>query len=122
VTPVSAMPIAATQFATVPPARLSLREAAVSNVPALVSRSWSALTAAASWTAVLARPTSRVAATGVGYAGPAGAETRRGTDGRDVPSGTAAGKRFIGTNGNGKQQDQLHLMSRRDPRSWRPPA
>lgn len=121
-TPVNAMPIAAIQFATVPPARLSLREAAVSNVPALVSRF--AVAAAPSWTAVLARPTSRVEATGVGYAAPAAAETRRGADGpgHDVPSGTAAGKRFIGSNDYGKQQDQLHLMSRRDPRSWRPPA
>lgn len=119
-TPVNAMPIAAIQFATVPPARLSLWAAPVSNVPALASRS--AVAAAPSWAAIaVARPKSRVEATGVGYAAPAGAETRRGVDGsdRDVPSGTA-GKRFIGT--NGKQQDQLHLMSRRDPRSWRPPA
>jgi hypothetical protein len=52
---------------------------------------------------------------GAGYA----AAKRRGVD-RDVPSGT----RFIGTNGTTEQykQDQLHLMSRRDPRTWRPPA
>ena len=98
-TPVNAMPIAAIQFATVPPARLSLWAAPVSDAPA------------PSWPVAVARPKSRVEATGVGYAAPAA-----------VPSGTAAGTRFIGSNGNGKQQDQLHLMSRRDPRSWRPPA
>ena len=61
----------------------------------------------------------------VGYAAPAGAETRRGVDGigRDVPRGDAAETRLNGINGTtGKQQDQLHLMSRRDPRTWRPPA
>ena len=74
-------------------------------------RSWP-VAAAASSAVVTARPKSRVEATGVGYAAPAAAETRRGVDGIG-----------IGSNGtNGKQQDQLHLMSRRDPRSWRPPA
>lgn len=82
-----------------------------------------AAAAALSSAAVTARPKSRVEGTGVGYATPA--DARRGADasGRDVPGGNAAGARFIGTNGtNGKQQGQLHLMSRRDPRTWRPPA
>ena len=74
-------------------------------------RSWPAA-AAASSAAVTARPQGRVEATGVGYAAPAAAETRLGADG--------IGTGINGT--NGKQQDQLHLMSRRDPRSWRPPA
>lgn len=125
------MHVAVKPFATVMPACLSLWDAPVSNVPTLVATatrsvdSWSAAAAAPSWTAVTARPKSRVPATGVGYAAPAAAETRREVDGigRDVPRGTAAGARFTGTKGsNGKQQDQLHLMSRRDPRSWRPPA
>jgi hypothetical protein len=98
--------------------------APLSGVPAIAS--WSAVTGtSAVWTAALARPKSRVEATGVGYAAPAAAGARRGADrpGRDVPGGTAVETRFIGTNGsNGKQQDQLHLMSRRDPRTWRPPA
>ena len=120
-------------FATVTPACPSLRESSVSKLPTpvfadLVS-SWP-VAAAASSAVVTARPKSRVEAIGVGYAATdyaasAGAETRREVDGfgRDVPSGMAAGTALIGTNGtNGKQQDQLHLMSRRDPRSWRPPA
>jgi hypothetical protein len=52
----------------------------------------------------------------------AAAAKRRGVD-RDVPAATAYGKRVIGgyaTTSN--QQDQLHLMSRRDPRTWRPPV
>jgi hypothetical protein len=76
--------------------------------------------AATLWSAVAARPRSGVEATGAGYAaGEVGIATRRGLD-RDALSG----KRFIGTNGtqNKQQQDQLHLMSRRDPRTWRPPA
>jgi hypothetical protein len=104
-------------FVTAMPACLSLWDTPVSNVPTLV-----ATRSVDSWSA---RPKSRVPATGVGYAAPAAAETRREVDGigRDVPRGTAAGTRFTGTKGsNGKQQDQLHLMSRRDPRSWRPPA
>lgn len=117
-------------FAMVPPACMSLRESSVSTAllpvftPAL---SWPAA-AAAPVAVATARSKSRVEATGVGYAAPAGAETRRGVDGigRDVPRGEAAGTRLNGTNGingsNGKQQDQLHLMSRRDPRTWRPPA
>lgn len=114
-------------FATVAPACPSLRENSVSKLPSLAvfgsPFSWPA--AAAAPAAVMARPKSRVEATGVGYADPAAAETRRGVDGigRDVPRGMAAGTRLNGINGtNGKQQDQLHLMSRRDPRSWRPPA
>lgn len=120
-------------FATVTPACPSLRENSASKLRSSVvsdfASSWPAA-AAASSAVVTARPQSRVEATGVGYtavgyAAPAGAETRREVDGigRDVPSGTAVGTRLIGTDGtNGKQQDQLHLMSRRDPRSWRPPA
>jgi hypothetical protein len=76
--------------------------------------------AATLWSAVTARPRGGVEATGVGYAaGGIGNAKRRGLD-RDALSG----KRFIGTNGtqNKQQQDQLHLMSRRDPRTWRPPA
>lgn len=113
-------------FATVTPACPSLRETSVSKLPSLIVADYaSSWPAAASPAIVTARPKSRVEATGVGYAAPAGAETRRGVDaiGRDVPSGATAGTRLIGTNGtNGKQQDQLHLMSRRDPRTWRPPA
>jgi hypothetical protein len=76
--------------------------------------------AATLWSAVTARPKSGAEATGVGYAaGGIGTSARRGLD-RDA----LGGKRFIGTNGtqNKQQQDQLHLMSRRDPRTWRPPA
>ena len=76
--------------------------------------------AATLWSAVTARPWGAVEATGVGYAaGGVGNPARRGLD-RDALSG----KRFIGTNStqNKQQQDQLHLMSRRDPRTWRPPA
>lgn len=103
------------------PACPSLWAAPVTDVPVFAIASRSAVAAAPSWTAVLARPTSRVAATGVGYAGTAAAGTRRGVDReRGVLGGTAVGTRFIGT--NGKQQDQLHLMSRRDPRPWRPPV
>ena len=115
-------------FTTVTPACPSLRESSVSKLPTPVfadfASSWP-VAAAASSAVVTARPKSRVEATGVGYAAPAAAETRREVDGigRDVPSGMAAGARLTGTDGtNGKQQDQLHLMSRRDPRSWRPPA
>jgi hypothetical protein len=121
-------------FAMVPPACMSLWESSVSSSSALSPVFTPALlwpaAAAAPVAAVTARPKSRVEAIGVGYAAvgyaaPAGAETRRGVDGigRDVPRGNAAGTRLNGTNGtNGKQQDQLHLMSRRDPRTWRPPA
>ena len=71
-------------------------------------------------TVVLARPKARVDATGVGYAaGWLGTATRRGVE-RDLVNGATDSKSFIRT--NGKQQDQLHLMSRRDPRTWRPPA
>ena len=127
--------VAVKPFATVTPACLPLRDnsvsgnsvsgSSVSTVPSFVSSdlafSWPAATAAV-LTAVTARPQGRVEATGVGYAAPAGADKRRGVDGigRDVPSGMATGTRLSGT--NGKQQDQLHLMSRRDPRTWRPPA
>jgi hypothetical protein len=77
--------------------------------------------AAPQGTVVLARPKARIDATGVGYgAGWLVAATRRGVE-RDLPNGTANGKRFIGTNST-TQQGQLHLMSRRDPRTWRPPA
>ncbi len=104
------------------PTCLTLWATPVSDVPAFAIASRPAVAAVPSWTAALARPTSRVAATGVGYAATAVAGTRRGVDdrGRGALDGTAAGTRFIGS--NGKQQDQLHLMSRRDPRSWRPPA
>lgn len=117
-------------FAASLPTCPSLRESSVSSALSLVAFdpafSWPAA-AAGFPTAVTARPKSRVAAAGAGYAAPAGAEMRRGVDeiGRDVPRGTAAGTRngTDGNNGiNGKQQDQLHLMSRRDPRTWRPPA
>lgn len=100
------------------PACPALRESSVSNTLSLgvldSAFSWPAAAAAIS-AAGTARPKSRVADTGLGYAAPVGAETRRGADeiGRDVPRGNGA---------NGKQQDQLHLMSRRDPRTWRPPA
>jgi len=71
------------------------------------------------WSAVMARPRSGAEATGVGYAaGGTVIATRRGLD-RDALSG----KRHTGTTGKQiNQQDQLHLMSRRDPRTWRPPA
>ncbi|MGH3414931.1 MAG: hypothetical protein ACRDSS_00550 [Actinocrinis sp.] len=77
-----------------------------------------AAAAATPWSAALVRPKSRVEAIGAGYAAPAAA-ARRGVD-SELPSGMAGVERPIGT--NGKQQDQNHLMSRRDPRSWRPPA
>ena len=85
-------------------------ETAVATRPAVAATLWSAVTA---------RPKSGVEATGVGYAaGALGTATRRGVD-RDVLNG----KSFIGTDGKqSKQQGQLHLMSRRDPRTWRPPA
>lgn len=118
---------------------MSLRESSVFTESSVLSKSSVSSTLspvfapALSWPAAAtapvavatARPKSRVEATGVGYAAPAGAETRRGVDGigRDVPRGDAAETRLNGINGtNGKQQDQLHLMSRRDPRTWKPPA
>jgi hypothetical protein len=75
--------------------------------------------AATPWSAVAARPWSGVEATGAGYAaGGTVIATRRGLD-----RGALGGKRYIGVNGKqNNQQDQLHLMSRRDPRTWRPPA
>jgi hypothetical protein len=99
-----------------------LWDTSVSNAPVF---SWLVAAATPSGAVVTARPQSRVEATGAGYAAPAAADRRREVDGsgRDVLGGDAAGTRFIGTNDtNGKQQDQLHLMSRRDPRTWRPPA
>lgn len=87
------------------------------------------------WAAAWLRPTSRqraalsrITATGVGYgfsgdlaAGMSGA--RRGTATADAaeqvgkrPNGTAV--RITGTT----QRKQLHLMSRRDPQTWRPPV
>ncbi len=107
-------------FVLVEPGCPSLSAARIADVvgslPAL--RPAAAVTATPWTAAALARPQSRVEATGVGYAAPATAK-RRGVD-RDLPRGTASVDRFIGT--NGKQQDQNHLMSRRDPRPWRPPA
>ncbi|MBS2963055.1 hypothetical protein KGA66_08370 [Actinocrinis puniceicyclus] len=53
---------------------------------------------------------------------PDGIAKRRGVD-RDVPGATAGAERVIGGyRTTSKQQDQLHLMSRRDPRTWRPPV
>jgi hypothetical protein len=77
--------------------------------------------AAPQGTTVLARQLAPAGATGVGngYAAWLGTAKRRGVE-RDLANGAIDGKSFIST--NGKQQDQLHLMSRRDPRSWRPPA
>ena len=107
-------------FATVLPACPMTSAVPAPGTLAVASRP---AVAAPLWSAALARPKSGVVGTGVAYAaGALGAAivSRRGID-RDVPNGTANGERFIGTNGN-KQQDQLHLMSRRDPRTWRPPA
>lgn len=126
-------------FATVapacpPPRNTSVTVASASNFSAVLNgadlvfqpvASWRVTATAAPAAAVTARPKSRVEGTGVGYAAPAAADLRRGVDEavRGVPGGMAAGTRFIGTGDtNGKQQDQLHLMSRRDPRTWRPPA
>lgn len=95
--------------ATFAPAALSFRSAAQAPL----------------WAGVAARPQGRVEAIGAGYAAaPAIAAKRRGVD-RDVYGATADGKRVIGANGttgSTTQQDQLHLMSRRDPRLWRPPV
>jgi hypothetical protein len=105
---------------TVLPACPSLSDVAATFAPAALRS-----TAAQTWAGALARPQGRVEATGVGYAAaPAVAAKRRGVD-RDVNGSTTAnGKRVIanGTTGTTKQQDQLHLMSRRDPRPWRPPV
>lgn len=109
-------------FVLVEPGCPSLSAARVADVvgslPAPRPAAAAAVTATPWTAAVLARPQGRVEATGVGYAGPAAAK-RRGVD-RDLPRAAASVDRLIGT--NGKQQDQNHLMSRRDPRPWRPPA
>jgi hypothetical protein len=104
--------------AAVLPACPSLSAAPAPESVMTASRS---IAAAPLGTVALARPKARVDATGVGYgAGWLVTATRRGVE-RDLPNGTANGKRFSGTTST-KQQDQLHLMSRRDPRTWRPPA
>lgn len=79
-----------------------------------------------SWAGAQARPQGRVEVVGAGYAAaPAVAVKRREVD-RDVIGATAGSKRVVGGNGATgtaeQQQDQLHLMSRRDPRTWRPPV
>lgn len=108
--------------AAVLPACPSLSDVAATFAPAALSLSSAA---AQVWAGALVRPQGRVEATGVGYAAtPAVAAKRRGVD-RDVDgSTTASGTSVIanGTTGTTKQQDQLHLMSRRDPRPWRPPV
>lgn len=104
-----ACPLLSDVAATFAPAALSFRSAADAQT----------------WAGALARPQGRVEGTGVGYAAaaPAVAAKRREVD-RDVDGITASGKRVItnGTTGSSNQQDQLHLMSRRDPRLWRPPV
>jgi uncharacterized protein YdbL (DUF1318 family) len=101
----------------------SLSDVAATFAPAALSSRFAA--DAQTWAGVLARPQGRVQGTGAGYAAaaPAVAAKRREVD-RDVnDSRTANGKRVIATGTTGsKQQDQLHLMSRRDPRPWRPPV
>lgn len=108
--------------AVVLPVCPSLSDAAATFAPAALPLSSAA---AQVWAGALVRPQGRVEAIGAGYAAaPAVVVKRRGVD-RDVNGSTTPnGKRVIanGTTGTTKQQDQLHLMSRRDPRPWRPPV
>ena len=72
-----------------------------------------------------APPRTGVPATGVGYVGrPDAGAWRKGREVLNAAAAIALGKRATGTASTKqiKQQDQLHLMSRRDPRTWRPPA
>jgi hypothetical protein len=66
----------------------------------------------------------RVVTAGVGYAAHLSVGMRRVTDrlATAAPAGAAGRACFITANVDKQPQDQLHLMSRRDPRSWRPPA
>jgi hypothetical protein len=71
--------------------------------------------AAQQWSADAARPASPVGneATDAGYGNPIGSARPRGFGRRPIG----------GTDGvRGTTQELFHLMSRRDPRSWRPPA
>jgi hypothetical protein len=109
--------MAVTPFAAV--ARACPSPSAVPAPESVVTAVRSVVVATTPWSAVVARPWSGVEATGAGYAaGGLGIATRRGVD-RDA----LGAKRSSGMNGKQNQlQDQLHLMSRRDPRTWRPPA
>lgn len=91
----------------------SLSDVAVTFASTALSLSYAATRP---WAGASARPQGRVEATGAGYAAAAlaAAAKRRGVD-RDVIGA-------VGTTQQSKQQDQLHLMSRRDPRTWRPPV
>ncbi len=115
--------VTAIPSASVLPACPSLSYAGATFAPTAASLRSAA--AAQVWAGALARPQGRVEAIGAGYAAaPAVAAKRRGVD-RDVNGVTAGSKRVIGgngTTGTTQQQDQLHLMSRRDPRTWRPPV
>ena len=108
---------AVTPFAVV--ARACPSPSAVPAPETVVTAVRSVVVATTPWSAVVARPWSGVEATGVGYAaGGTVVVARRGLD-RDALGGEARS----GMNGKQiQQQDQLHLMSRRDPRTWRPPA
>ncbi len=115
--------VTAIPSAAVLPACPSLSDVTATFAPAALS--FRSAAEAPLWAGVSARPQGRVEANGAGYAAaPAIAAKRRGVD-RDVYGVTAGSKRVIGgngTTGTTKQQDQLHLMSRRDPRPWRPPV
>jgi hypothetical protein len=109
-------------FIPVTPFAVVARACPSPSVPApltVVTAVRSVVVATTPWSAVVARPWSGVEATGAGYAaGGLGVATRSGLD-RDA----LGGERRNGMNGKQiDQQDQLHLMSRRDPRTWRPPA
>jgi hypothetical protein len=114
--PMTATPFAAAMPACPSPTAVLARESAV-------TLSTRPVHAAAQGTTVLTETAhGRVPATGVGYAGRPDARVWREIR-RDVPNAAAQGFGGNGTTGTtSKQQDQLHLMSRRDPRTWRPPA
>lgn len=65
----------------------------------------------------------RITAEGVGYAGSDLVSGARGVERRQAAA-PAAAQRRISTARNARftQRKQLHLMSRRDPCSWRPPV
>jgi hypothetical protein len=87
------------------------------------------------WAAAWLRPSSRqraalsrITATGVGYG--FGSDLAAGTSGARRGTATADAAEQVGKRPNGStvsstrttQRKQLHLMSRRDPQTWRPPV
>jgi len=115
-------PTGVVSFACPPPvvgisALLPVPTVAVADVPQRTtaglrpsSRQWAAL--------------GRITAEGVGYAGSDLVSGARGAERRQAAAPAAAAQRTISTARNARftQNKQLHLMSRRDPCSWRPPV